>query len=577
MTARSSDRRYDIDWLRVSATYLLLLFHVAMVFNPAPFFHIRNADQSFVMLIVCGFISLWHMPLFFLLAGWSAFSSLSVRNTNGFLRERFFRLFVPLVAGCVLLMPAIKYLELSNGLDANYSGLYVAPALQEGFRQLIPSGLPIAAPFDESFFEFLPTFFTQLSRFTWAHLWFVAYLLTFTLLYLPLFRRIRDSHARFEGGVSVLLVYAPILPLAIVQVTMRGRWPGLQNLIDDWANFAYYSTYVIAGFALARWPALEEAVHRERKRALAIALAATSVLLLGVLGVFSSPVILLANTAIAGWCFVIALLGWARRKLSFTTPTLGYLTESAFPVYLLHQAAIVVPGYFLIQLPIGLWTKFLLLLAVATLTTIAIYHVLVRPFSVPRFLCGMKRTRSPVRRPLAVGLTSAGVALLAVVAAGSTSSSDAAQEEATASPLGRWYAEGGAAEVEITECAAGLCGRVAHLRSSLDENGCALRDAYNPDPHERSRPVLGLEILAAAQRSAENTQEWSGTVYDPGSGRTYSCDIRVDGDDRLLLRGYVGVRLLGRTTTWIRVGREDHTCRHGAGPQASGLVSEDRS
>src|SRR5262249_19550754 len=174
MDARSNDRRYDIDWLRVSATYLLLLFHVGMVFNPAPFYHIRNTDQSVAMPIPCAFIGLWHMPLFFLLAGWSAFSSLSVRNTGGFLRERFFRLFIPLVAGCVLLMPAIKYLELSSGLDANYGGLYVAPSLGAGFRKGISSGLPVAGPFDESFLSFLPTFFPHLLRFSWGHLCFVS-------------------------------------------------------------------------------------------------------------------------------------------------------------------------------------------------------------------------------------------------------------------------------------------------------------------------------------------------------------------------------------------------------------------
>src|SRR3972149_10068005 len=125
------ERRYDIDWLRVFATYVLLLFHVGMVFNPAPFYHIRNTDVSFVFLILCGFIGLWHMPLFFLLAGWSAFSSLTLRGPREFLRERFFRLFVPLAAGCVLLIPSIKFLERSNGLDANYTGLYVAVARQQ--------------------------------------------------------------------------------------------------------------------------------------------------------------------------------------------------------------------------------------------------------------------------------------------------------------------------------------------------------------------------------------------------------------------------------------------------------------
>lgn len=576
MHEASNDRRYDIDWLRVAATYLLLLFHVGMVFNPAPFYHIRNGEQSFALLIVCGFIGLWHMPLFFLLAGWSAFSSLTVRGSGGFLRERFFRLFVPLVAGCVLLMPAIKYLELASGLDANYTGLSVAPSLQAGFRQVIPSGLPLAAPFDESFLAFLPTFFTQLPRFTWAHLWFVAYLLTFTLFYLPLFRRMRNSRERFARGVSALWVYAPILPLAIVQVTMRERWPGLQNLIDDWANFAYYSIYLIAGFALARFPALEEAMHREKTRALALGVASTLVLLLGVLGAYSSPAILLANTAIAGWCFVVALLGWARRKLSFTTATLAYLTESAFPVYLLHQWAIVVPGYFVVRSSLGLWTKFSLLLGIATALTIGLYHLLVRPFALPRFLCGMKTARRPVRQRLAVGLTGSAAVLIVLVAAGTTPASDAAPHESS-SPLGHWYAEGGAARVEITECDWGLCGRVAFLRSPLDENGCELRDVNNPDPQQRSRPVLGLEILRATERSSDDRPEWSGSIYDPGSGRTYSCQIRADGDDRLQLRGYVGVPLIGRTTTWIRVGREEQTCRDTAERGAPAPRSEDPS
>ncbi len=81
-------RRHDVDWLRVLAVYLLFVFHVAMVFNPAPFYHIRNGELSFTMLIVAGFISLWHMPLFFLLAGWSAHGSLAARGSAGFVRER---------------------------------------------------------------------------------------------------------------------------------------------------------------------------------------------------------------------------------------------------------------------------------------------------------------------------------------------------------------------------------------------------------------------------------------------------------------------------------------------------------
>ncbi|MBI3782869.1 MAG: DUF2147 domain-containing protein [Deltaproteobacteria bacterium] len=554
-------RRYDIDWLRVFATYLLLLFHAGMVFNPAPFYHVRNTDVSFFFLIFCGFIGLWHMPLFFLLAGWSAFASLSMRGTGEFLKERFFRLFVPLVTGCILLMPAIKYLELSSGLDANYTGLYVAPALQDSFRQVIPSCLPGAAPFNETFFDFLPTFFTHLTRFTWAHLWFVAYLLTFTIVYLPLFGHLLRSREWFKGGMSRLWVYAPILPLAVIQVTMRERWPGLQNLINDWANFAYYSTFLIAGFLLARFPNLEAAVHAERKRALVIGLIATVVLLLGVLGVFSSPAVILAHTAIAGWCFVIAFLGWARRMLSFTTPALRYLTESAFPVYVLHQSAIVIPGYFLIQLPLGLWTKFVLLLAVSSALTLTIYHLLVRPFAVPRFLCGMKARAGALRPRLAPGLTAAGIMLTVMVAIGSAATSEASHPIA-ALPIGRWYAEGGAAQVEISDCAGELCGRVVWLRSPFDENGCEMRDRYNPDQSLRHRPVIGLDIIRGLAPSSGAVAVWNGgTIYDPGSGNTYRASLSVVGENRIELRGYVGIPLIGRTTSWFRVGSEPETCR----------------
>src|SRR2546425_12752926 len=100
-------RRPDIDWLRVLAVYLLFVFHVGKVFDPAPFYHVRNADVSFGMLALCGFIALWHMPLFFLVAGWSAVASLRVRGASGFLRERLLKLALPLAVGCVLLMPAI--------------------------------------------------------------------------------------------------------------------------------------------------------------------------------------------------------------------------------------------------------------------------------------------------------------------------------------------------------------------------------------------------------------------------------------------------------------------------------------
>jgi len=132
-----------------------------------------------------------------------------------------------------------------------------------------------------------------------------------------------------------------------------------------------------------------------------------------------------------------------------------------------------------------------------------------------------------------------------------------------ATPVGVWYAEGGAAQVEIRQCENALCGRVVWLRSPLADDGCALQDQHNPEPALRNRSILGLEILQGLTPDGSTHREWSGgSIYDPSSGKTYACRLIMDGEHRLHLRGYVGIPLIGRTTTWIRVGTEPHQCEH---------------
>ncbi len=391
--APASERRHDLDALRIFACYLLLLFHVGMVFNPAPFYHVRNAEVALPFLVLCGFISLWHMPLFFLLAGWSAAASLRGRGTLRFLRERGSKLAIPLVAGCVLLAPGIKYLELRSGLDLNHRGLRVSEELQESFRSTIGAELPRAEPFQESFTTFLPSFFTEFDRFSWSHLWFLAYLLTLSVVLLPLFAALLRRRGR-PWSPSRFWVYAPLLPLVSIQLVLRERFPGPYNLYDDWASLSYFATFLLGGFVLYLQPALEDRLHEERGRALGIALVSMLLLLASVLGLVQWPPLLLAGVAVAGWCFVVALLGFARGRFTGRGRTFAYLKESAFPIYLLHQPAIVCLGFGVVALPLGIGAKFVLLLAGAAALTMGVYHFGVRRFGPVRVLAGMRPRRS---------------------------------------------------------------------------------------------------------------------------------------------------------------------------------------
>lgn len=399
-------RRQDLDWLRIGACYLLLLFHVLMVFNPAPFYHVRNSDQSSVAMILTGFIHLWHMPLLFLLAGWSLHASLASRGAAPFLTERVKKLAVPLVAGCILLAPGIKYLELESGLDLNHTGLYVSAELQESFLPVAPDGLPLAAPFDESFVGFLPTFFTDLDRFSWSHLWFIAYLFVFTIVLLPLLMAFR----RFASGTVLThraWIYAPLVPLLAVQVGLRMDWPGPYNLYADWANVGFYATFLWVGFALFQFPGLEAAIENERKRLLGLGLGSAALLILPLLGLVDWPPLLLVGFGVSSWCLVAAILGFARAHLRVDHSALPYLSESAYPVYLFHQPAIVALGFLIVTLPLGVYAKFVLLLSASTALTLGWFHFAVRPFTLPRLLCGMKpqapsshRVSSPTPAPL---------------------------------------------------------------------------------------------------------------------------------------------------------------------------------
>src|SRR4029453_7216217 len=232
----------------------------------------------------------------------------------------------------------------------------------------------------------------------------------------------------------------------LIQLILRPIWPGIQNLYDDWANVAYYSTYLICGFLLAWSPALAAAVSAEWRRALAVAGVATCVLLLIVLGAPLGPMVALAGTAVAGWGWNLALLGAAREHVRRPAPP--YLVGSGLAIYILHQPAIIVVGYYLVlPLPLGVWPKFVILVLASMGATVAVYHFLVRPFALPRVLLGMKKgPRSRPRVAPSPAASAAGVVLILLVTG----------RAGGATPEGLWYAEGGAAQVEIAPCAGAL-------------------------------------------------------------------------------------------------------------------------
>lgn len=115
---------------------------------------------------------------------------------------------------------------------------------------------------------------------------------------------------------------------------------------------------------------------------------------------------------------------------------------------------------------------------------------------------------------------------------------------------GLWYNDVKSGKILITRGQDGkFYGKVVWLKEPL-KNGKPKVDELNQDPALRSRPRLGLQVLSNFEKDGDNKYT-GGTIYDPLNGKTYSCKITYKGST-LDIRGYIGIPLFGRTTTWSR-------------------------
>ena len=117
---------------------------------------------------------------------------------------------------------------------------------------------------------------------------------------------------------------------------------------------------------------------------------------------------------------------------------------------------------------------------------------------------------------------------------------------------GTWLNEEGKAKVYVYRGTDGkYYGRISWLRDPLDDNGKPKLDKENSDPNKKSQPLLNLIILRGFHYKGKGVYK-DGTIYDPENGKTYNCNMSLSSDNRLDIRGYIGVSLIGRTSQWTR-------------------------
>lgn len=370
-------RRYDLDWLRVLVFILLIFYHVGMFFVPWEW-HIKNNNLCSWMEYPMLFVNQWRLPILFVISGMGTSYALAKRNGTQFASERIKRLFLPLVVGILFIVPPQVYFErLSSG---QFLGGYLDFWPLHAFQGVYPEG-----------------------NFSWHHLWFLPYLLTFSLLMTPLFLYFRrNSENIFLKWIRKQITTPSgflwfLLPLLMTQILLRPYFPETHALIGDWFTLANYGILFFYGFILimvkdAFWKTV--LVNRRFFLSVGILFFSFWLLLISVDNAIWADFLIPLAKVVNYWSWILALFGYAAKYLNKPSNTLSYANQAVYPFYILHQTVTVSLGFYLKDLTWGFWIKSFALLAGTFLISWILYEYLIRRWNFLRPLFGLKSVKS---------------------------------------------------------------------------------------------------------------------------------------------------------------------------------------
>lgn len=382
----TSERRIDLDWVRILAFGLLIFYHVGMLYVSWGF-HIKSQHRLIWLEPVMLFLNPWRLSLLFLVSGVATRFMLGKHRLAEFARARSARLLIPLIFGMLVIVPPQSYLQIVEalGYPQGFADFYVQHYLAFG-SQFCPNPCIV-----------LPT---------WNHLWFVVYLWVYTmalvcvLVFWPAAAAwLGQRLAAVLAGPWLLIL--PCLLFAVWRLLLFPAFPSTHALFGDWYNHADHAAAFLIGFLLADQERIWRDIERQRRVMLAIAAACFTAFILVRAGLFAPSPMLRWFASLAYGCYqwlaMAAVLGYARRYLTADGPVRRYLTDAIFPYYIVHQTAIIMIAHALRGSGLSAGNEASIVVAGTALTCLVTYEV-VRRIAWLRPLFGLrKEARSSVR------------------------------------------------------------------------------------------------------------------------------------------------------------------------------------
>lgn len=305
----TTQRRYDIDWLRVIAIALLLIYHVTIIFQPwALFIGFIKSDASLESLwLPMSMLNVWRIPFLFYVSGMGLYFAMRKRNWKQLLQERFLRIGIPFMVGYLAITP-LHFIV--------FQYYYEMPLSYH------PSS---------------------------GHLWFLGNILVYVLILLPLFYYLqKNPQGKFQYYISKLMSFAfgPLsITLLFVLEILWVKPPLFELYAHTWHGFfigllAFFFGFLLVYSGNSFW----KTVSRWKWLYVSIAIVLFALRIYPVEGSA-----MFALKAVESNCWIFVVFGWGYQYLNKSSKILSYLSEAAYPVYILHMvimyaaAAIILP------------------------------------------------------------------------------------------------------------------------------------------------------------------------------------------------------------------------------------------
>jgi glucans biosynthesis protein C len=372
-----ASRRFDLDWIRILAFGLLILYHLGMYYVTWDW-HIKSPRASTLIEPLMRLSNPWRLCLLFFVSGVATRFMLDKWTPGQLARARSTRLLIPLIFGMLIIVPPQSYYEVVEKLNFHdgFEAFYARYLARD--HSFCPNSKCITLP-------------------TWNHLWFIPYLWVYTLLAAAAWawwpRVVARVNSLQASGFAVLLW--PFVLLALARVLLAPQFPSTHNLAWDWYNHAQYGLMFALGLMWAKADGVWARIVRLRWWALGLAVlsyaALQTAISLNATGVILTQTQLIVMRSIYGldqWSAILAVLGFGSLWLNHDNPARRYLTEAIFPYYIVHQTVIVVVAHNLQSLALPLPVEVAILL-ITTATACVLTYELVRRVSWLRPLFGL--------------------------------------------------------------------------------------------------------------------------------------------------------------------------------------------